>query len=174
MNTLTKKLNDYLEMRRALGFKLARHEPELRKFIAFLHAQAAGFITTDLALAWAQQPRHTSPAYHAQRLGMVRDFARYLSASDPRTEVPPQGLLPAQPQRAQPYIYSDEEILALVGGAAALRPPAGLRSHTYSTLFGLLAVTGMRIGEILALDRDDVDLQQSVLTVTKSKFNKTL
>jgi site-specific recombinase XerD len=173
MNTLMKKLNDYLDMRRALGFKLTKHEPELRKFIAFLHAQAAAFITTELALAWAQQPRHTSPSHWAQRLGMVRDFARYLSATDPRTEIPPQGLLPAQPQRAQPYIYSDEEILALMRGADALRPPAGLRSHTYSTLFGLLAVTGMRHGEILALDRDDLDLQQAVLTVTKSKFNKT-
>ena len=173
MNTLTKKLNDYLDMRRALGFKLARHEHELQKFIAFLHAQAAAFITTELALTWAQQPRQSSPSYHAKRLGMVRDFARYLSASDPRTEVPPQGLLPAQPQRAQPYIYRDDEILALVRGAAALRPTAGLRSHTYATLFGLLAVTGTRIGEILALDRDDVDLQRSVLTVTKSKFNKT-
>lgn len=173
MNTLTQKLNDYLDMRRALGFKLSKHEPELRKFIAFLHAQAAAFITTELALAWAQQPRHTLPSHRAQRLGMVRDFARYLSASDPRTEVPPQGLLPAQPQRAQPYIFSDEEILALVRGAAALGPTAGLRSHTYATLFGLLAVTGMRIGEILALDRDDVDLQHAVLTVTKGKFNKT-
>jgi site-specific recombinase XerD len=173
MNTLTKKLNDYLDMRRALGFKLAKHEAELHKFIAFLDAQATAFITTDLALAWAQQPRHTLPSHRAQRLGMVRDFARYLSASDPRTEVPPQGLLPAQPQRAQPYIYKDEEILALVRGAAALHPTAGLRSHTYSTLFGLLAVTGMRVGEILALDHDDVDLQQGLLTVTKSKFNKT-
>ncbi len=173
MNTLTEELNDYLGMRRALGFKLAWHEPELQKFIAFLHAQAAECITTDLALDWARQPRHASPSYQARRLGMVRDFARYVSASDPRTEVPPQGLLPAQPQRAQPYIYSGQEILALVSGAAALRPPADLRPYTYSTLFGLLAVTGMRIGELLALDRDDLDLQQGVLTVTKSKFNKT-
>ena len=173
MNTLAIKLDEYLDMRRGMGFKLAKHEPELKKFIAFLHAQGAERVTTELALAWAQQPRHTSPAHRAQRLGRARDFARYLSASDPRTEIPPQGLLPAQPQRAQPYIYSDEQILALVRGAAALQPAAGLRSHTYSTLFGLLAVTGMRIGELLALNHDDVDLQQGVLTVTKGKFNKT-
>ena len=173
MNTFVKKLDGYLDMRRAMGFKLTKHESGLRKFIAFMHGQGAEFITTELALAWAQQPRDTSQAHRAQRLGMVRDFARYLSATDPRTEIPSQGLLPARSQRTQPYIYSDEQILALVREAAGLQPAAGLRSHTYSTLFGLLAVTGMRIGEILALDRDDVDLQQGVLTVTKSKFNKT-
>lgn len=173
MKTLLKALENYFALRRGMGFKLKDHEGVLRKFIVFLHAQGSGFITTELALAWAQQPQHTSQAHRAQRLGMVRDFARYLSATDSRTEIPPQGLLPAQPQRAQPYIYSDEQILALIREAAALAPAAGLRPHTYSMLFGLLAVTGMRIGEIVALDRDDVDLQHGVLTVRKGKFNKT-
>lgn len=173
MNGLLEALDDYLALRRRMGFKLTKHEPELRKFIAFLNTQAAGFITTDLALCWAQQPQHTTQAHRAQRLGMVRDFARYLSASDSRTQIPPQGLLPAQPRRAQPYIYSNEEILSLIRQSSRLQPPGGLRPHTYSTLFGVLAVTGMRISEVVDLDRDDVDLKQGVITVRQSKFDKT-
>lgn len=173
MNTLFTALDNYLALRRGMGFKLKEHEGVLRKFIAFMYTQGAGFITTQLALSWAQQPQHTAPAHRARRLGMVRDFARYLSAYDPRTQIPPQGLLPAQPQRAQPYIYNAEQILALIREAACLQPATGLRPSTYSTLFGLLAVTGMRIGEIVALDRDDVDLKQAVLTIRKGKFNKT-
>lgn len=173
MNTYIKALEDYLALRRGMGFKLTEHEGALRKFIAFISSQGADFITTQLALTWAQQPKSASQAHKAKRLGMVRDFARYLSASDPRTEIPPQGLLHAQPQRAQPYIYNDEQILALISEAAGLQSATGLRPHTYSTLFGLLAVTGMRIGEIVGLDRDDVDLKHAVLTVRKGKFNKT-
>jgi len=173
MKTLRKALDRYLAFRHSLGFKLRDHENALPKFIAFLYAQGAAFITTELALAWAQQPRDTSSAHHAKRLGMVREFARYLSANDTRTEVPPQGLLPAQPQRAQPYIYSPKEIRALIREASRLHPSGGFRSLTYSTLFGVLAVTGMRISEVVGLDRDDVDLEQGVLTVRQSKFNKT-
>jgi len=173
MKTLRKALDRYLVFRRSLGFKLRDHARGLPKFLAFLHTQGAEFITTDLALAWAQQPSHTSAAFQAKRLGMVREFARYWSASDPRTQIPPQGLLPAQPQRTQPYIYSHAEILDLVREASRLRPPGGLRPHTYSTLWGLLAVTGMRVSEVVALDRADVDLKQGVITVRQSKFNRT-
>jgi integrase len=104
---------------------------------------------------------------------MARDFARYLSARDPRTEVPPQDLLPGHVRRAQPYIYSTAQILRLVQAAAGLEPRDGLRPRTYGTLFGLLAVTGMRVGEIVALKDHDVDLSQGVLTIRQSKFNKT-
>jgi len=173
MKTLRKALDRYLAFRRRLGFKLRDHASGLPKFLAFLHAQGAESITTELALTWAQQPSHTSPAFQAKRLGMVREFARYVSASDPRTQIPPQGLLPAQPKRAQPYIYSHEEVLDLIREASRLQPPEGLRPHTYSTLLGLLAVTGMRVSEVVALDRVDVDLKQGVLTVRQSKFNKT-
>jgi len=173
MNGLLKALDDYLALRRNMGFKLAEHEPALRKFIAFLNTRNAESITTNLALAWAQQPRHTTPATRAKRLGMVRDFARYLCTTDPRTQVPPQGLLPAQPQRTQPYIYTQDQICRLVQQAARLDPADGLRPHTFSTLFGLLAVTGMRIGEAMALDRRDVDLKEGVITVRLGKFNKT-
>lgn len=173
MKTLQKALNDYLALRRSLGFKLTKNESALRKFVAFLQIQSSEFITTQLALDWAQQPQHTSQAHRAGRLGMVRDFARYLSATDPRTEIPAQGLLPAQPQRAQPYIYSKHEILMLIRHAAELSSVKGMRPHTYSVLFGLLAVTGMRVGEIVALDRHDVDLYNGVLTVRNGKFGKT-
>jgi integrase len=173
MNRLLKELNEYLALRRGLGFKLRDHERALRKFVRFQQAQSAEFVTTDLALEWAQQPQHASQAHRAHRLGMVRDFARYLSASDPRTEIPPQDLLPGRTRRVQPYIYSDDQILRLVQEAARLEPRDGLRPRTYGTLFGLLAVTGMRVGELIALKDHDVDLRQGLLTVRQSKFNKT-
>lgn len=173
MNRLLNELNEYLTLRRGLGFKLGGHESALRKFVVFLQARAAEFVTTPLALEWAQQPQQTSQAHRAHRLGMARDFARYLSARDPRTEVPPKDLLPGQVRRAQPYIYSTVQILRLVQAAASLEPCDGLRPRTYGALFGLLAVTGMRVGEVVALKDHDVDLNQGVLTVRQSKFNKT-
>ena len=173
MNLRLNELNEYLALRRGLGFKLRDHESALRKFVVFLQVRAAEFVTTCLALEWAQQPHHASQAHRAKRLGMVRDFAQYLSARDPRTEVPPQDLLPGRARRAQPYIYSDAQILRLVQAAANLEPRDGLRSRTYGTLFGLLAVTGMRVGEVVALKDCDVDLSQGLLTVRQSKFNKT-
>lgn len=172
MNRLLNELNEYLALRRGLGFNLRDHESALRKFVIFMQAQAAPFVTTQLALQWAQQPQQASQAHRARRYGMVRDFARYLSARDPRTEIPPQGLLPGKPRRAQPYIYHDAQILRLVQAAAVLEPRDGLRPHTYGTLFGLLAVTGMRVGEVVALNDHDVDLNQGLLTVRQSKFNK--
>jgi len=173
MNRLLNELNAYLTMRRRLGFKLTDHERVLRKFVVFLQARSAEFVTTCLALEWAQQPQHTSQAHRARRLGMARDFAQYLSARDPRTEVPPQDLLPGRTRRAQPYIYSDAQILRLVQAATTLEPRDSLRPRTYGTLFGLLAVTGMRVGEVVALKDPDVDLRQGLLTVRQSKFNKT-
>ena len=173
MKTLHIALNRYLALRRSLGFKLRDHGRALPQFVAFLHEQGAEFITTELALAWAQQPKQVTRAHHAGRLSMVRDFARYRAASDPRTQVPPQGLLPAQPQRTQPHIYTDEDIVGLIRQASRLEPSKALRPSTYATLFGLLAVTGMRVGEALALNRADVDLREGVLAVRKGKFNKT-
>lgn len=173
MTALPKALADYLALRRSLGFKLKDNESALRKFIAFLRDQGSEFVTTQLALDWALQPQHATQAHRARRLGMVRDFARYLYAIDPRTEIPPQGLLPAQPQRAQPHIYTPDQIQMLIREAADLQPHKALRPHTYSALFGLLAVTGMRVGEVVALDHSDVDLNDGVLTVRYGKFNKT-
>jgi len=173
MKTLRIALDRYLALRRSLGFKLREYENALLSFIAFLDSKGAEFVTTELALEWAQEPRQATRTRHARCLSMVRGFARYLQANDPRTQVPPQGLLPGRSQRPQPYIYSNEEILDLIREASRLQPSGALRPHMYSTAFGLLAVTGMRVSEIAALDRADVDLKQGVLTVRKSKFNRT-
>jgi integrase len=145
----------------------------LQQFVAFADQAGATYVTTDLALAWATLPANVQPADWARRLGIARRFARFCSALDPRTTVPPPGLLPFRYQRPAPYIYRDEEIVRLLEAARQLHSPAGLRSHTYATLFGLYAVTGMRCKEPLQLDRDDVDLVNGVLTIRGTKFGKS-
>jgi len=173
MSPLTHHLKEYLALRRRLGFQLGRVGYELHKFVRFVQNAKASFITTKLALEWATQPTGCQPAYWAARLGMVRRFAGYLSALDPRTEVPSQGLLPHRFHRKSPYFYSDREVARLIEAAQKIPSPKGLRAATCSTLLGLLAVTGMRLGEALGLDRRDVDLDQCLLKVRQAKFNKS-
>ena len=175
MKSLMDALNEYLDLRRRMGFLLVDHEESLKAFVRFLDARGARFITSELALEWARQPRDAAPARHARRLGMARDFARYVVATDQRTEVPPQGLLPNLARRPKPYIYTQEQIAELVRVASGLHPHEGLliRGHTYSTLFGLIASTGMRAREVLNLECRDVDLASGVITVRESKFCKT-
>ena len=160
-------------MRRALGFKLRDMGYNLQHFVSFMEQQETSIITTELALRWAQQPQDVQPAKWAARLSFVRSFARYWSATDPRTEIPPPGLLPYRPKRAVPYIYSNEEIQQILKAARDLPPTTGLRPWTYYSLFGLMAVTGMRISEVIRLDRADVDLKQGLLTVRLTKFSKS-
>jgi integrase len=145
----------------------------LRKFVRFAKQERASFITTKLALRWATQPAGCQPSQWANRLGMVRRFAQYLSAVDPRTQIPPPGLLPHRYQRKTPYLYRDQEVLRLIEAARQLDSPRGLRGATASTLFGLLAATGMRVGEAIGLDRKDVDLKQALLTVRHAKGHKS-
>jgi integrase/recombinase XerD len=175
MKSLMDALNEYLDLRRRMGFLLVDHEDSLRAFVRFLDARGALFITSELALEWARQPRDVTRARHARRLGMARDLARYVVATDPRTEVPPQGLLPNLARRPRPYIYTADQIAALIRGTSSLQPREGLRirRHTYSALFGLIAATGMRVSEVLALDCRDVDLESGMITVRESKFCKT-
>ncbi len=173
MNTLRNLLEEYLGVRQALGFKLYNVGLNLQQFVCFLERESAPVITTELALRWATQSLHAHPAYWASRLGMARRFAQYVSAADPRTEIPPQGLLLSRYRRKRPYIYSEEEITRLIQAARQLPSTIGLRPHTYCTLFGLLAVTGMRISEPIALDRDDVDLTHGALTIRQTKFGKS-
>jgi integrase len=173
MSTLKQALNDYIAMRRALGFQLREVAGCLRNFVAFAEAEGVGHITTELALRWATKPAVAQPATWTWRLGMVRRFAVWHSATEPRTEIPPAGLLPHRYQRKAPHIYSDEEIARLLRRAAQLPSPKGLRAHTYTTIFGLLAVTGMRVNEALSLDRPDVDLGQEILTIRRTKFGKS-
>ena len=124
---LRQAVEEYLAMRRSLGFKLNDAGRSLLDFASFMHRHRAPYITQALALTWAQQPRNAEPAYWAQRLGFVRGFARYRSATDARTQIPPAGLLPFRPKRARPYLYSDKEIQHLLGAtvqhAALAAPP---------------------------------------------------
>ncbi len=173
MSALQTALTEYLAMRRALGFKLYGVGLYLHQFVRFAEAEHAVFITSELALRWATQPVKAAPAHWARRLAMVRQFAQYCSALDPRTEIPAPDLLPYHYPRKPPYLYSDEEITRLIHAAKLLPSPKGLRAATYATLFGLLAVTGMRISEPIALDRADVDLVEGSLTIRRSKFGKS-
>jgi integrase len=176
MNTLRQAVDEYLSMRRNLGFKLQKAGKALLDFVTFMEQHQAPCITQALALAWAQQPANVQPAYWAQRLSSVRGFARYRSSSDPRTQIPSPGLLPFQPKRARPYLYSDEEIKSLL--RAALDMPhryerGALLPWVYYCLFGLLSVSGLRLGEACNLELQDVDLEAAVLTVRGAKFGKT-
>jgi len=173
MSKLREACKEYLQLRRNLGCKLRGVDSVLRSFVDFAERENASFITTDLALRWAQQPSHVQPATWASRLRMVRQFAIWLSASERRTEVPPVGLLPYRYDRKRPYIYSDVEIAKLVQTARQLPSPTGLKGRTYSTIFGLLSVTGMRISEALAFDREDVNLDEGILRIRRTKFGKS-
>ncbi|RLD18318.1 MAG: integrase, partial [Caldiserica bacterium] len=173
MSALSMALTDYLPIRRALGFKLYGTGLCLAQFIHFAEVEGTTVISQDLALRWATQPKQASPNHWATRLGMVRQFARYCSALDAHTEIPAVDLLPARYVRKPPYLYSDEEVIRLILAAEQLVSPQGLRAATYSTFFALLAVTGMRMSEPLALNRSDVDLNQGALTIRDSKFGKS-
>jgi integrase len=173
MSPLRQALDDYLALRHAMGFKLTEARSQLPQFVEFLDQHGQPFITTDWAVCWAMQPRHVQPAEWARRLRGVRGFARYLSAIDSRTEIPPTEFLPYRPQRCLPYLYSDDEIAQLLEAAGHLPSATGLRAYTYTAVFGLLAVTGMRISELVTLDNDDVDLADGLLTIRCSKFRKS-
>jgi integrase/recombinase XerD len=171
MSDLGSHVQDYLAMRRALGFKLGKEGRLLRDFAVFAEAAGASTITTDVAVAWAIQSRNAGPVWAAQRLSMVRGFACYLRAFDPAAQVPPAGLLPARTRRVTPYIYSDTEVAALMAAARVLRNP--LKAATFEALIGLLDVTGMRGSEVMALDRCDLDAAAGLLTVRATKFRKS-
>jgi integrase len=173
MSALQAALDEYLSIRRALGFKLREEGTVLPQFLRFLEKEKASFITTVLAVQWATLPENVLPVHWTRRLAMIRAFARFHCALDSRTEIPPPGLLPHRYHRKPPYIYDDVEIARLLQASKHLQSTAGLRASTYSTLFGLLVVTGMRISEPIALDRCDVDLAQGILIVRQTKFGKS-
>lgn len=172
MKSLSGHLDDYLKLRRQLGFKLRSTGIALRNFVRFAEKEKALFITTKLALRWATRPPKIIQGTRANRLGMVRRFAEHLSAIDPRTEIPPQKLLPYQFRRQTPYLYSDEEVLLLIETTRQIDPSNEFKGILYATLFGLLAVTGMRIGEATGLNREDVDLDQGLIVIRRAKGNK--
>jgi integrase len=173
MISIRDALKQYLGLRRGLGAELAAAGGRLQHFVEFLEREGAPFVTRDLALRWALESRRVLPSTHAQRLGDVRGFATWLSTLDPRTEVPSPKLLPFRYLRKPPYIYRDEEIERLVRAAARLPSLRGLRGLACSTLFGLLAATGLRLSEALALDDSDVDLTAGILHIRRAKFGKS-
>ena len=173
MSDLREAMEQYLSLRRSLGFELINVESTLRSFVAFAEREAFSHITTDLALRWVNLSTAKEPSTLAGRLNVVRRFAIWRSAADGRTQVPPKNLLPYRYRRKPPYIYSDDEIERLVRAARKLPSSKGLRGPTYATLLGLLAATGMRISEAVSLDRRDVDLDEGVLSVRESKFRKS-
>jgi integrase/recombinase XerD len=172
MSTLAQELDRYLTIRRSLGYDLSTAARVLRRFVTFAHGRKARHITTDLFLAWQAEFGEANQQTWSARLGMVRQFALWLSGINPRNEVPPKALIPGRYRRTRPYIYSEQEIVRIVKEAARLPSPNGIRALTFATLFGLIAVTGLRVSEAIALDYSDVDLENGVLTVRCGKSGK--
>ena len=170
MKPLKKAARDYVALRRSMGFKLEWVPNSLADFVRFLKKQRADYITVPLALEWAQRNQEVKPITAAGRLSVVRSFARYRSATDPRTQIPPLGLLGCRSRRVPPYLYTDAETQSLLKAA---RQMPGLHGLTYYCLLGLLSVTGLRISEALSLRAQDVDLEQRMLTIVATKFGKS-
>ncbi len=172
MSALAKAADDYLALRRALGHELADARRLLPRFVAYLDAIGAPTVTVEAALAWAQQP-DVSPASSVwpSRMMVARGFARYMAGIDPRTQVPPPGLIPSRQRWRPPFIYSADDVAALMAAARSLHQR--LPAATHETVIGLLAATGLRIGEALNLDRSDIDWGNGVLLIRESKFTKT-
>lgn len=173
MSHLSVHLKNYLKLRRGLGFKLHCAGMALGNFVRFAESKRARFITTKLALQWATRPPNIKPVQRANRLAVVRRFAEYVSTVDPRTEVPPAKLLPCRIRRRPPHLYGNDEVLRLIEAAHQIDPSNPIKGPTLGTLFGLLATTGMRVNEALALDCSDVDLDRKLLTVRLAKGNKS-
>jgi integrase/recombinase XerD len=171
MSTLSTHVDEYLRLRRALGFKLEREGQWLAQLAAYVEAAGAATLTSELAIAWARQRASAGPNGWAKRLGVARRFAAYLQTIIPATEVPPPGVFPARRHRPTPYLWSQQDIGRLLAGARALRP--ALRAATHEAIFGLLASSGMRIGEVVGLQRGDVDLDAGVITIREAKFDRS-
>jgi integrase len=171
MKPLRQALVNYVTVRRALGYKLKRTEQLLHQFLTYVEQRGETRLRVPTMLAWATQPGGEGSGWAAYRLGIVRRFAVHLHAIDPATEVPPMDVLPWRQARATPYLYSAHELNAVLAATTMLR--TSHRAATYRTLIGLLVVTGMRVGEALALDRNAIDAAECVLTVRDTKFGKS-
>jgi len=163
MSALGEHAQEYLQARRALGVKLERHGRLLPELIDYLEAAGASTITRELAISWARLPAAAHPQHWAARLSIARGFAAYLQTIDPSTEIPPAGVFAVRYQRPTPYLWSKRDIRRLLAASRALQPP--LKAVSYEALLGLLAVTGMRLGEAIALEPGDVDLDNGVITI---------
>lgn len=173
MSKLKQAVDDYLALRRSLGFKLREYGKCLTEFVSFLKKHGSAHLTNKLAVEYATQQQHEKPVSWSRRLGIIRGFARYHFGADPKTEIPPIGLLRFRSQRARPYVYSQNEIRRLLQAALKIDSPHKLQRHTYYCLFGLLAVSGLRLGEVVNLQPHDMDWSAGVLTIRGAKFGKT-
>jgi len=173
MKKLRDGVEDYLALRRSLGFKLKRHGRFAREFAAAMEKRGETRVTTRSAIEWATEPQQLHPSEWAARLSSVRAFARYWSTIDTSTEIPPDGLLTFRPGRANPYLYTDEEIQRLFDAARSMSAQFPLHRSTYHCLLGLLAVSGMRISEALNLELRDIDWIEAYLTIRSTKFGKS-
>ena len=171
MTGLRGQVRDYLALRRAMGFKMEKYGLLLDSLARHLEAAGQATVTVQAAAEWAMLPQDAHPNRWKQRLDAARGFARYLAASDPAAEIPPHGLLAARPNRHQPYIFTGQEIAALLKAAGQHR--WHLPAVTYPALFGLIAATGCRLGEAVRLDDADVDLDEAMITIRDSKFGKS-
>lgn len=171
MTTLREDVDRYLALRRSLGYKLKIEGRMLGQFLAFCDARELDHVTVAAALEWATLPAGADVSWWAARLTVIREFARFQAAFDARTEVPPTDLLPRGAVRTRPYLYSPAEIAAMLRAARGLANP--LRAAYAEAFIGLMAATGIRTGEAMALDGDDVDVTAPVLTIRDSKFGKS-
>lgn len=171
MSALARHVADYLTLRRALGFKLEREGQVLPQLVADIEAAGSATLTVELAVSWARLPKGVKPINWSHRLGAARGFAAYLKTIDPKTEVPPCGVFPTSAPRPTPYLWSGPDIRRLLDAASQIRVP--LRAATLEALFGLIAASGLRVGEAIALQRDDVDLSDGLLTIREAKFGRS-
>jgi integrase/recombinase XerD len=170
VNGLAGHVEDYLRLRRALGFKMRFHGQVLPSLAAYLEAAGSATVTAELAVAWAGLPQGVHPVVWSHRLGAARGFARYLKTVDPAAEVPPDRVWPTVAPRRRPVIFADGDITRLLQAARALNPP--LRAATFEAMLGLIAATGMRLGEAIGLDRADTDLGDGMLTIRGAKSGR--
>lgn len=172
--TMTELAQDYLEFKRNCGYQMRSDGTELLLFARYADQIGhKGPVTTEIVVRWAKRTKSTDPVYWARRYEVVRRFAKYRFLFDPHTEIPPKRLLGSSKRRLSPHIYSDEEITALLQASSQLKSVNGLQPQTYTTLFGLLLSTGLRISESLNLSRENVDLKTNVITVIQTKFKKS-
>ena len=173
MRSMCQAIADYMALRRSLGFKLREYGDCLLEFAAFLRKHGASSVTSKLAVEYATRRQQEQPVSWSRRLIIIRGFARYRLAADPNTEIPPVGLLRFRSRRARPYLYSRHDIHRLLAAALKIQSPHALQPRTYHCLFGLLAVSGLRLGEAIHLRPQDVDWSAGVLTIQGAKFGKT-
>lgn len=172
MSFLSKSLQEYLTLRRSLGYKLVREGMWLPGLVRFVEKAGSSHITQALAVSWAMGRKNPPSPSWSRRLRMARKFTQYLHALDPRTEIPLLELAPPERRsRFEPYIYRDEDVIALMGAARKICTP--FKGETYSTMIGLLASTGLRVGEVIRLDRADFDARQGLLQIRHTKFGKS-